>query len=284
MVQTYECEITIDYNLNRLGPDGRFIDHIAFVLCTDGQCHFRFNGKETVLHKQEGMMLPLPILVDEQRPSTDFRAVCVYVNPEILNLPSIVNNHLKDGLINVFVNPIFPLNVEEMGLLSHDFKEVVWRKQNVDFPLRAKTLYHSLQNLILDFVGIYSRHFIDSAPPTSAYPNNPARYLDVMNRFMILLLEGHYVSHRKIDFYADYLHVTSKYLSSVTRMFTGKGASFWINRFTSNQICVLLQTTSLSLTVIASKLGFSSPSHLNTFFRNQMGISPSEYRNTHVPI
>lgn len=41
----------------------------------------------------------------------------------------------------------------------------------------------------------------------------------------------------------------------------------------------LLTTTALSITEIASTVGFSSPSHLATTFKGRVGITPSSYRN-----
>lgn len=91
---------------------------------------------------------------------------------------------------------------------------------------------------------------------------------------MGMLYDEAYIEHRKLEYYADKLNITIKYLSDVSRTFTGRGASYWINRFTCTKICLLLKSTSMSFSEIADKFSFSSPSHFYVFFQKQMGMSP----------
>lgn len=96
---------------------------------------------------------------------------------------------------------------------------------------------------------------------------------------MGMLYDEAYIEHRKLEYYADKLNITIKYLSGVSRTFTGRGASYWINRFTTTKICILLKFSRMSLSEIADKFRFSSPSHFYVYFQKQMGVSPSEFRN-----
>lgn len=45
-----------------------------------------------------------------------------------------------------------------------------------------------------------------------------------------------------------------------------------------DRACQLLRDTRLSLTEIAMRTGFSTPSHFSTAFRTRMGVSPRDYR------
>ena len=92
---------------------------------------------------------------------------------------------------------------------------------------------------------------------------------------MGMLYDEAYIEHRKLEYYADKLNITTKYLSGVSRTFTGRGASYWINRFTTTKICILLKFSRMSLSEIADKFRFSS----YVYFQKQMGVSPSEFRN-----
>lgn len=75
---------------------------------------------------------------------------------------------------------------------------------------------------------------------------------------MGMLYDEAYIEHRKLEYYADKLNITTKYLSGVSRTFTGRGASYWINRFTTTKICILLKFSRMSLSEIADKFRFSS--------------------------
>lgn len=52
----------------------------------------------------------------------------------------------------------------------------------------------------------------------------------------------------------------------------------YFNRIRTNKICNLLRTTALSIPEIAEITGFYDSSHLTTFFKRRMGITPGRYR------
>ena len=52
----------------------------------------------------------------------------------------------------------------------------------------------------------------------------------------------------------------------------------YFNNIKLERICNLLKTTDLNLKEIAEKLEFYDTSHLNTFFKKRMGITPGKYR------
>ena len=52
----------------------------------------------------------------------------------------------------------------------------------------------------------------------------------------------------------------------------------YFNKMKLERICNLLKTTDLTLKEIAEKLEFYDTSHLNTFFKKRMGITPAKYR------
>ena len=52
----------------------------------------------------------------------------------------------------------------------------------------------------------------------------------------------------------------------------------YFNNIKLERICSLLKTTDLNLKEIAEKLEFYDTSHLNTFFKKRMGITPGKYR------
>lgn len=263
--------IIIDHDLKRLGGDRSISSYIAHILCTNGECKFGFNGKESILKKGNAMILPLQYLVEDKRPSPDFQATCIYIRPEIIEIPHSINGTKLHGSTEIFLNPIVTLNEEQQMLINLDFKHLEWRIAHRNIVYREKTLYHAVQNLALDLCGIY---FSRSTNNTVS-----SRYIEVMAGFIGLLEEGEYVNHRTLDYYANKLNVTTKYLSAATRTFTGQGANYWINRFTVIHIRKLLANSTKTLSEIATDMNFSSLAHLNTFFRKHVGMSPTEFKN-----
>ena len=80
----------------------------------------------------------------------------------------------------------------------------------------------------------------------------------LMSRFMELLEQGEYRTHRDIAYFANRLCVTPAYLSETCKSISGYGAAYWINRYTALEISRLLRDRTLTLADIAYRFEFSS--------------------------
>ena len=58
----------------------------------------------------------------------------------------------------------------------------------------------------------------------------------------------------------------------------GCGITEYLNKFKITEICRLLKETDMNLDSIADKVGLYDSSHLITFFKRHMGITPGKYR------
>jgi AraC family transcriptional activator of pobA len=92
------------------------------------------------------------------------------------------------------------------------------------------------------------------------------------------LLRNNYMQERKLDFYAEHLHLTPKSLSAAIKKQTGKSAGKWIDDSVILEAKVLLQNNTLTVSQVAGILNFSDQSVFGKFFRANTGLSPVEYR------
>lgn len=102
--------------------------------------------------------------------------------------------------------------------------------------------------------------------------------INILSQFKTLLAE-HFIEERQISFYADKMHLTPKYFSTIIKEVSGKTAGAWINEMLLLESKVRLQNKDQSITQIAYDLNFSDPSHFGKFFKKHVGISPLEYRS-----
>ena len=92
------------------------------------------------------------------------------------------------------------------------------------------------------------------------------------------LLGEHYRESRNVAFYADKLCITTRYLTNVVQARYGKSPKEAIDTYTIMQIRLDLLQTDITLTELAYKYHFSSPSFFSDYFRRNAGCSPQEYR------
>ena len=84
---------------------------------------------------------------------------------------------------------------------------------------------------------------------------------------------------RSVDFYADKLCLTPKYLSKVVKETSGKSATEWINDYVILEAKALLSSSNMTIQQISNELNFPSQSFFGKYFKRIVGVSPKEYRN-----
>ena len=106
------------------------------------------------------------------------------------------------------------------------------------------------------------------------------RITSLLRNFIELLYNGEYIRNRDLEFYASRLCITPHYLSEICKKISGKPASYWIERFTMQEITRLLRQKELPLTEIAERMNFSSVSYFSRYVQKRLSVSPTEYRNS----
>lgn len=105
----------------------------------------------------------------------------------------------------------------------------------------------------------------------------------VVRELMNMLTAGLSCTERSVDFYAQKLNISSKYLSKTVKRTTGSSVTSFIARHTIPIIKDYLNNESLSLTQIADLMNFSSLSYFSRYCSKHLGMTPSEYRQSLQP-
>lgn len=85
--------------------------------------------------------------------------------------------------------------------------------------------------------------------------------------------------NRKVDYFAQQLCITPKYLATLVRESSGKTPLEMIHRYTANMIAQRLRSTNLTVKEICSELEFPNESFFGRFVKKYLGCTPREYRD-----
>jgi len=90
----------------------------------------------------------------------------------------------------------------------------------------------------------------------------------------------HYAEPLSLEILAEANAVSTSYLSTLFHKETGKTITNYINETRINRSILLLNTTTLSVSEIASQCGFSDANYYTRTFKKIKGITPMSYRKT----
>lgn len=110
----------------------------------------------------------------------------------------------------------------------------------------------------------------------------PSEFQQKRVYLFLQLMEMHYQTQIKADFYAQRLGISEKRLNQILKEKLGKTAKQIIHQRQLTEIKRMLQTDTYSLKEIAFQLSFQSISNFNRFFKRYTGMSPSVFRDEMV--
>jgi AraC-like DNA-binding protein len=85
---------------------------------------------------------------------------------------------------------------------------------------------------------------------------------------------------REVQYYADKLDITPKYLTLISRQTSGRSAAQWITYTVILNAKALLATSQLTIQQVSTKLNFPNPSFFGQYFLRHTGMTPKEYRRS----
>jgi AraC-like DNA-binding protein len=106
----------------------------------------------------------------------------------------------------------------------------------------------------------------------------PDARFDIIREYNILV-EHHYKTQHQVAFYAEKLNKSPKTLSNYFAIYGTKTPQQLIHERIVMEAKRLFYYTDKSAKEIAYELGFEDAAYFSSFFKKQMGISPTDFKN-----
>ena len=163
----------------------------------------------------------------------------------------------------------YSISSEVVDVLSSVYRQVSSLIKQHDNPYKEDIIRHLFSAY---YYGLgYYMHGLQSKPSSLTAQQEKCE------KFMSLVSE-HFKTEREIEFYANKLCVSKKYLSSLLKQETGMTALEWIERYVVLYAKSCLTSTTMTIQQISDELEFSSQSVFGKYFKRVEGVSPKAYR------
>ncbi|WP_411823337.1 AraC family transcriptional regulator [Leptospira sp. 'Mane'] len=136
-----------------------------------------------------------------------------------------------------------------------------------------KTIIRNFTELILLFAGRGN---------VFPYQELPSKINRIVYDF-IFLLQGSQGEIRSVQYYASKLEVTPGHLNDTIKEVTGRSASDFIKENVTREARRLLEYTDARISDVATQLNFQDSAYFTRFFKKEIGITPSEFRQKQNP-
>ena len=244
------------------------ITMIAF--CMEGYMKFNLGLKNVMMSKNQLFVILPDQIIQTMGVSPDFRVGFMVVKRDFFNS----QNHFNETINlhnRLMEQSYFELSEKEMQEYILIFKMIQEKIADKSHTYRMQIIQNYFQ---ITFYNIYHLIINQKDTPEKAILSNNSM---IYERFL-KYVEEHYRKEHSLQFYADKICLTPKYLSSVIYEISGKHASDWIHDYIVLEAKALLKSTDMSPKKISDVLNFCTPSHFGRFFKRYTGYTPSEYK------
>ena len=198
----------------------------------------------------------------------DFKSYTLAINTDFLrelNIPSASSIQMM-----MREHPCVTLTRKQLDDILEISKMMHDKDQNTSHPYHEQINKHMLMLLCYELAAIYTHDMLVKHEPCSRQ--------DILFREFLSLLATDITISREVQYYADKLCITPKYLTIITRQVSDRSAAAWITRTVILNAKALLSSTQLSVQQISARLNFPNPSFFGQYFLRHTGLTPKEYR------
>lgn len=244
----------------------------GMILCEAGSCTLHINFTKVTIHAMETVTLyPTDIIVSTEA-SDDFSARAFLYDEATLREASI---HIEETVFSALRNDricrdkeivkdvIYPV----FTILSHFFSMEECDVADEIAVAQLRSLFLGFNDYIIRNVATQRQHY------------ESQRTEELFTKFMHDL-EHNYKESRDVQYYADRLFITRKYLGIIVNRKTGRTPKQLIDEYVVMQLKLSLRNTNGSIRQIASAYHFSDDSLLIRYFRSHTGMTPIQYRRS----
>lgn len=247
------------------------IEQMIHILITNGQITINANGEESIIQRKEYIVITPGSILELKDASHDLKFQMFIFYPELTNdafLDLGLNYNLM-SLTHIFKHKIcdddtFKYKTELYNELKQELRRPQYKFQ--------KLFARSITNLV--FINNINFFNIDVAHSGKKM----SKQINIYNGFLNLLNE-YSTTNREVQFYAEKLGITPKYLSAVTIEYSGKNASCWIDEYVITKAKNLLREQSHNIKDVSEQLNFPSQSFFGRYFKRITGMSPKQFLN-----
>ncbi len=250
----------------------RRMNFILLGFCTRGQVEYRVDTVEHVVHPGEVIIVSERHVVDHYKASPDLMGLCMMVSVPFFK--EVIRDVSDLSALFLFSrnHPVMKLTEREGEIFHRYFYAIRERITDTTNHFRRElirtlmlAMFYDLSNVIYSF-----RQQTDQ---------RKSRADEIFAQF-IKMVEANCKEERRVAWYAEQLGITPKYLSETVKHVSKRTPNEWIDNYVTLEIRVQLKTSTKSIKDIAKEMKFPNQSFLGKYFKEHVGMSPSDYRRS----
>lgn len=250
----------------------RRMNYLALGICTGGTATYAVNQKVVKVKQRDALILTEGQVVDSLEISADCKGIlCLISYPFLYEIVKDVQN-LSTLFLLARRHPVFSLMEKDVTNAEDYIAMILKRIGEGDYRFRKDVVRMLILTMIYDLGDTFYKVLANDDND-----NFSSRAEQIFVHYL-QLVEHHFIEERRVSWYAEQIGITPKYLSETVSGISKHSPNEWIERYVTTEIRNQLRKTTKKISQIAKDMNFPNQSFLGKYFKENVGMSPSEYR------
>lgn len=263
--------LTEHINEAPMPTEPRRMNFILIGLCTQGEVMYQLDTQKQVITPGDILIVSDRHVVDSYQHSSDMKGLCMMMSVSFFR--EIIKNVSDVSSLFLFSrqHPVMSLEPKEIETFKEYFQAIKQKIGDQENHFRKDLIKTLLLAMFYDLSNIIYRVQNDDTPKKRA---------EIIFTKFIQLVEKNFKTERRVGWYAQKLNITPKYLSETVKIASRQTPNEWIDDYVIMELRVLLKNSTKNIKEITDELNFPNQSFLGKYFKEHVGMSPSQYRKS----
>lgn len=255
--------------------------HGIIIVCMEGTVQLEYDGVAFKIQKGDMFLYMVYSVAIKFVFSPDFNCRMVwFTRSRLWDMNRFANTMMPD-LPNLKSNPVLHMSMAQFELFNTYFQLLSDRMRDNEVELYNDITHSLWGTLLLEILSMYRHqakvYEVFSDENDGGGGNSSVHKKHLVDKF-IALVEQSDGRIRRVDYFANQLNITPKYLSTILKEQLNRRPSIFIQHFTMKAIEQRLRYTDMTIQQISNDLRFPNPSFFGKYFKEHTGMTPMEYR------
>lgn len=267
-----EQDIIVMDNIRDL-PEGSTYttEHVLVMICTTGKMQFDYDGQLTTVRNGE-LFLGVPgSVLSDYMVSPGFDCKLLAVKPTEVIASRELRTMVINSLLYIKTHPVTLLTESDAEDVSAYYDLICQRIRHNEHRYQNGEVCSLINAFLLRVVGIMDSGLDATETASSVHGDQ------LVEKFVWMVNED-CGRNRLVEYYAERLNITPKYLSTLVRNTLGRTPTDVIKVVTMKEIERRLRYSTDSIKQISAALSFPNTSFFGKYFKQHSGMTPNSYR------
>ncbi len=248
-----------------------YTEYVLVMICTAGKIQVEYDSQRITLHEGDLFLVVPGSVLSDYMISPKFDCKLLAIKPSEVMVSRELHTMVINSMLYIKPHPVTRLTETDAEDVFAYYNLICRRIRQTEHRYQNGEVRSLINAFLMRIVGIMDRGLDFTETVSSVHGDQ------LVEKF-VWMVDEDCGRNRLVEYYADRLNITPKYLSTLVRNSLNRTPTDVIKVVTMKEIERRLRYTDDSIKQISHAMNFPNASFFGKYFKQHSGMTPNSYR------